>query len=195
MREFSVERKTKETDISLYFNADGRGSADINTGCGFLDHMLELFAHHSRFDLNVTCKGDVEVDYHHTTEDIAIALGEAVNNALGDRKGIVRYADIHLPMDEALVLCALDVSGRGYLSYDVSLPTEKIGDFDSELIEEFFCGFVRSAKITLHLKRIDGRNSHHIAEAVFKAFARCMRKAVSIDEEYKDEIPSSKGVL
>lgn len=195
MREFSVERKTKETDISLYFNADGRGSADINTGCGFLDHMLELFAHHSRFDLNVTCKGDVEVDYHHTTEDIAIALGEAVNNALGDRKGIVRYADIHLPMDEALVLCALDVSGRGYLSYDVSLPTEKIGDFDSELIEEFFCGFVRSAKITLHMKKIDGRNSHHIAEAVFKAFARCMRKAVSIDEEYKDEIPSSKGVL
>lgn len=195
MREFSVERKTKETDISLYFNADGRGSADINTGCGFLDHMLELFAHHSRFDLNVTCKGDVEVDYHHTTEDIAIALGEAVNAALGDRKGIVRYADIHLPMDEALVLCALDVSGRGYLSYDVSLPTEKIGDFDSELIEEFFCGFVRSAKITLHMKKIDGRNSHHIAEAVFKAFARCMRKAVSIDEEYKDEIPSSKGVL
>lgn len=195
MREFSVERKTKETDISLYLNADGKGSANIDTGCGFLDHMLELFAHHSRFDLNVTCKGDVEVDYHHTTEDIAIALGEAVNAALGDRKGIVRYADIHLPMDEALVLCALDISGRGYLSYDVSIPTEKIGDFDSELIEEFFCGFVRSAKITLHLKRIDGRNSHHIAEAVFKAFARCMRKAVSIDEEYKDEIPSSKGVL
>ena len=195
MREYSIERKTKETDISLSLNIDGRGCAQINTGCGFLDHMLELFAHHSRFDLKVTCKGDTQVDYHHTAEDIAIALGEAVNNALGDRKGIVRYADIHLVMDEALVLCALDISGRAHLSYNADIPTEKIGDFDSELIEEFFCGFVRNAKITLHIKKIDGRNSHHIAEAVFKAFARCMRNAVAIDEDYKDEIPSSKGVL
>ena len=195
MREYTVERTTKETDIKLSVNIDGRGKTDINTGCGFLDHMLELLAHHSKFDLSVYCKGDVKVDYHHTAEDIAIALGEAVNKALGDRKGINRYADIHLVMYEALVLCALDISGRSHLSYSVEIPSQKIGDFDSELIEEFFCGFVRSANITLHLKKLDGRNSHHIAEAVFKAFARCMRKAVSPDVEFIDEIPSSKGVL
>jgi len=195
MRNYTVERKTKETDILLSLNIDGRGVADINTGCGFLDHMLELFAHHSKFDLSVTCKGDTHVDYHHTAEDIAIALGEAVSKALGDRRGICRYADIHLVMDEALVLCALDISGRAHLSYNVEIPSPKIGDFDSELIEEFFCGFVRSANITLHIKKLDGRNSHHIAEAAFKAFARCMRKAASLDPDFKDEIPSSKGVL
>ena len=195
MREYSIQRKTKETDISLSLNIDGKGAADIDTGCGFLDHMLELFAHHSRFDLKVYCKGDTDVDYHHTAEDIAIALGEAVNTALGDRRGITRYSDIILPMDEALVMCALDISGRAYLSYGVDIPTEKIGDFDSELIEEFFCGFVRNAKVTLHVKQLDGRNSHHIAEAVFKAFARCMKKAVSVDSDCKDEIPSSKGVI
>ena len=195
MREYTVERKTKESDIRLSLNIDGRGRADVNTGCGFLDHMLELFSHHSKFDLSVYCKGDTHVDYHHTAEDIAIALGEAVNKALGDRKGINRYADIHLVMDEALVLCALDISGRAYLSYDAEIPAQKIGDFDSELIEEFFCGFVRTSNITLHLKKLDGRNSHHIAEALFKAFARCMRKAVAPDVDFIDEIPSSKGVL
>jgi len=195
MREYTLKRKTKETDISLSLNIDGRGIADINTGCGFLDHMLELFAHHSKLDLSVYCKGDTHVDYHHTAEDIAIALGEALDKALGDRKGINRYADIHLVMDEALVLCALDISGRAHLSYNVDIPSQKIGDFDSELIEEFFCGFVRCANITLHLKKLDGRNSHHIAEAVFKAFARCIRRAVAFDPDFRDEIPSSKGVL
>lgn len=195
MRNYSIERKTNETDISLSLNIDGKGTANVNTGCGFLDHMLELFAHHSRFDLSVTCVGDTNVDYHHTTEDIAIALGKAVDNALADRKGITRYADICLPMDEALVLCAVDISGRPHLEYNVDIPTEKIGDFDSELVEEFFNGFTSNAKMTIHLTKLNGKNSHHIAEAVFKAFARCMRKAASLDEAFIDEIPSSKGVL
>lgn len=195
MRNYSIERKTNETDISLSLNIYGKGTANVNTGCGFLDHMLELFAHHSRFDLSVTCVGDTNVDYHHTTEDIAIALGKAVDNALADRKGITRYADICLPMDEALVLCAVDISGRPHLEYNVDIPTEKIGDFDSELVEEFFNGFTSNAKMTIHLTKLNGKNSHHIAEAVFKAFARCMRKAVSLDEAFIDEIPSSKGVL
>ncbi len=195
MKNVEKQRKTCETDIMLAINLEGKGIADIDSGCGFLNHMIELFAHHSRFDVTLKCNGDVDVDYHHTVEDVAIVMGEAIKEALGDKKGIKRYADIILPMDEALVMCALDISGRAYLGYNVDIPTEKIGDFDSELIEEFFCGFVRAAGITLHLKKLDGRNSHHIAEAVFKAFARCMRTATSKDPAFSDEIPSSKGVL
>ena len=195
MRTAEIKRKTAETDIELSLNIDGTGANEIDTGCGFLDHMLVLFAKHGRFDLNVKCKGDIQVDFHHTTEDIGIALGEAFAEALSDMKGIKRYADIILPMDEALILCAADVSGRSYLSYDVTLPTAKVGDFDTELCEEFFLGFTRKAGITLHIKMLSGKNSHHIIEGIFKAFARVMNSATEIDEKFKDEIPSTKGML
>lgn len=195
MRKYEFSRKTAETDISLSLNIDGSGVSQINTGCGFLDHMLILFAKHARFDLNLNCNGDTEVDYHHTTEDIGICLGTAFRNSLGDMKGIIRYADIILPMDEALILSAVDVSGRSHLAYDVTMPTEKIGDFDTELVEEFLLGFIRNAGITLHIKQLAGSNSHHIAEGIFKALARVLKKACEIDEKYKDEIPSTKGVL
>ena len=195
MRKSEITRNTAETQINLILETDGTGKSDIRTGCGFLDHMLTLFAKHGRFDLTVKCTGDTDVDYHHTTEDIGIVLGEAFKKALGDMKGIYRYADIILPMDESLILCAVDVSGRTYLNYDVSIPTQKIGDFDSELVEEFLLGFIRKSEITLHVKQLAGINSHHIAEGIFKALARVLDKATAIDEKYKDEIPSTKSVL
>ena len=195
MRTAEIIRKTAETDIELKLSLDGKGDSSINTGCGFLDHMLTLFAKHGRFDLTVTCKGDTEVDYHHSAEDIGIALGSAFSEALSDMKGIKRYADIILPMDEALILEAIDVSGRSYLSFDAQIPTAKVGDFDTELVEEFFLAFVRKAGVTLHIKMLSGKNSHHIIEGIFKAFGRIMNEAASIDEKYKDEIPSTKGML
>lgn len=195
MRTSEIKRKTAETDIELYLSLDGSGSSKIDTGCGFLDHMLTLFASHGSFDLNVSCKGDTNVDYHHSVEDIGICLGQAFKEAVGDCKGIKRYGNMILPMDDALILCALDVSGRVYLSYGLNIPTEKIGDFDSELVEEFMLGFIRHAGVTLHVKQLDGRNSHHIVEGAFKAFARALRSAVEIDEKKADVIPSTKGVL
>ena len=195
MRESEIKRKTAETDISLSLCVDGTGKAEISTGIGFLDHMLTLFARHGRFDLCVTCKGDTCVDDHHSTEDIGIALGQALRQALGDKKGICRYGDIILPMDEALILASVDISGRGLLCLSAEFRTEKIGTFDTELVEEFFQAFAANAGITLHIRQLDGRNSHHIAEGMFKAVARAMRKAVSIDEAARDEIPSTKGVL
>ncbi len=195
MRTASLNRKTAETDINLSLNLDGTGKSNIETGCGFLDHMFTLFSKHARFDLDIKCIGDTFVDYHHSAEDIGICLGKAFAEALGDMKGIERYGDIILPMDETLILCATDISGRAHLEYDVEIPTEKIGDFDSELVEEFFLAFVRNANLTLHIKKLNGKNSHHIAEGVFKAFGRTMSKAVKINEAFKDEIPSTKGVL
>ena len=195
MREGVINRKTNETDIRLKLELDGSGKSCIDTGCGFLDHMLTLFAAHSRFDLILTCRGDVQVDDHHTVEDIGIALGEAFDKALGDKKGIMRYADTILPMDESLILTAVDLSGRSHLSYSLDIPTEKVGTFDTELCEEFFAAFVRSAKCTLHIRKISGTNSHHIIEGAFKSFARTLSCAVKIDGAFKDEIPSTKGVL
>lgn len=195
MRMSEIKRKTAETDISLKLDLDGSGKSEIDTGCGFMDHMLTLFARHGRFDLAVTCKGDVKVDYHHSVEDLGIVLGSAFAESLGDMRGIERYADIILPMDETLMLCAVDISGRDYLGFDVSIPAAKVGDFDTELVKEFFLGFVRKAAVTLHFKELAGENTHHIIEAVFKAFGRTMAKAVKINEEYEGEIPSTKGVL
>ena len=195
MRKSEIIRKTAETDIVLRLDLDGSGKSGIDTGCGFLDHMLTLFSRHGRFDLEVACKGDTYVDYHHTTEDIGIALGSAFKEALGDMKGITRYGDMILPMDETLMVCAVDVSGRDCLGFDVSIPADKVGDFDTELVKEFFLGFVRKAEVTLHFKQLAGENTHHIIEAMFKAFGRTMGKAVKIDQVYKDEIPSTKGVL
>lgn len=195
MRKSEINRTTAETKIALSLDLDGAGKSNINTGCGFLDHMLTLFASHGRFDLCVECKGDTNVDYHHSVEDIGICLGKAFAEAVGNCKGIKRYGNMMLPMDESLVLCALDVSGRAYLAYGLDVKAEKIGDFDTELIEEFFLAFVRNANITLHIKQLDGRNAHHIAEAAFKAFARALRQAVEIDEKAQNEIPSTKGVL
>ena len=195
MRIAEIKRTTAETDISLALNLDGSGKSDINTGCGFLDHCLTLFAHHSGFDLSVKCAGDTYIDDHHTVEDIAICLGDAFKKAIGDKRGIVRYGNMLLPMDEALILCAIDISGRGYLNYDLDIPSLKVGTFDTELTEEFYLGFVRRAEITLHIKQLDGKNSHHIIEGSFKAFARALKQAAAIDEKNKDEIPSSKGVL
>lgn len=195
MRTAKVIRKTAETDINLKLNLDGSGKSNINTGCGFLDHMLILFSSHGRFDLDVECKGDTYVDYHHTTEDIGIALGKAFYDALGDKRGIHRYGDTILPMDEALIMSAVDFSGRAYLGFDLSLPTEKVGDFDTELVEEFFLGFTRNAECSLHIKMLSGKNTHHIIEGAFKSVARTLREAVKIDEEFRDEIPSTKGVL
>lgn len=195
MRKSEIIRKTAETDIILQLDLDGSGRSDIDTGCGFLDHMLTLFSRHGRFDLAVSCKGDTYVDYHHTVEDIGIALGSAFKEALGDMKGITRYGDIILPMDETLMICAVDISGRDCLGFDAQIPAAKVGDFDTELVKEFFLGFVRKAEVTLHFKQLAGENTHHIIEAMFKAFGRTMGKAVKIDENYKDEIPSTKGVL
>ena len=195
MRQAELKRKTNETDIELSINLDGSGISNIDTGCGFLNHMLTLFAKHARFDLNVKCAGDTDVDYHHTVEDIAIVLGKAFSQALGDKKGIYRYGDIILPMDEALILCAIDISGRGESYYDLKIPAYKVGDFDTELTEEFLRAFARDAGITLHTKQLAGANSHHIIEGAFKALARALSKAVAIDEKYKNEVPSTKGVL
>ena len=195
MRNNEIIRKTGETDISLKLELDGTGKSDISTGCGFLDHMLELFAHHGRFDLSVKCVGDTNVDYHHTAEDIGICLGDAFKAALGEAKGIVRYGDIILPMDEALVIVAVDVSGRSVLNYGLEIPTQKVGDFDTELVEEFFVAFVRRAGVTLHIKQLDGKNSHHIIEGAFKVVARAIAKAVAVDARFANEISSTKGVL
>lgn len=195
MRKSTVNRKTAETDIRLSLSIDGKGSAEINTGCGFLDHMLTLFARHSHYDLSVECRGDVEVDYHHTVEDIGIALGQAFCEAIGDKRGIERYGDIILPMDEALVIAAVDISGRSYLGYALDIPTSKVGDFDTELCEEFMLAFTREARLTLHLRSLAGKNSHHIIEGAFKALARALAKATAISARYSDEIPSTKGVL
>lgn len=195
MRSAEIKRTTAETDIYLSLTLDGEGKSEIDTGCGFLNHMLTLFARHGNFDLTVYCKGDIDVDYHHTAEDIGICLGEAFKNALGDMKGITRYAHTILPMDESLILSAVDISGRSFLSFNAEIPTEKVGDFDTELVREFFEAFVRKAEITLHIKRIDGYNSHHIIEGIYKSVARSMKTAVAIDEKNKDKIPSTKGVL
>ena len=195
MRTSEILRKTAETDISLQLNLDGTGKSAIDSGCGFLDHMLTLLAKHARFDLDVTCKGDTYVDDHHTVEDIGIALGEAFSRALGDKKGIIRYGDTTLPMDESLILSAVDLSGRAYLGYALEIPTEKVGTFDTELVEEFWLAFVRNAALTLHIRRLAGTNSHHIIEGAFKSVARSLRAAVAIDAAFADEIPSTKGVL
>ena len=195
MRYAEVKRTTAETDISLSLQLNGSGKSTIDTGCGFLDHMLTLLASHGRFDLNVTCKGDTQVDYHHTVEDIGIALGKAFSEALGDKRGIHRYGDTVLPMDEALILTAVDFSGRSYLGFDMNIPTEKVGDFDTELVEEFWLGFVRQAECSLHIRMLAGKNSHHIIEGAFKSAARSLKEAVAIDEAFKNEIPSTKGVL
>ncbi|MBR6509158.1 MAG: imidazoleglycerol-phosphate dehydratase HisB [Clostridia bacterium] len=195
MRISEINRKTNETDISLKLNIDGTGKSNINSGCGFLDHMLTLLSKHARFDLDVTCKGDCEVDFHHTTEDIGIVLGQALKEALGDMKGINRYGSMILPMDEALIMSAVDISGRPLLSYDLEIPALKVGDFDTELCEEFFISLVRNAKITLHINQISGKNSHHIIEGAFKSVARSLKEAVAIDKDFANEIPSTKGVL
>ncbi len=195
MRCFEINRKTNETDIKLKLNLDGKGKSNIETGCGFLNHMLTLFAKHGRFDLDITCKGDTEVDDHHTVEDIGIALGEAFSSALADKKGIVRYGSMILPMDESLILSAVDLSGRSQLEYSLVFKTEKIGTFDTELVEEFWLGFVRNCKCTLHICQLSGSNSHHIAEGAFKSVARSLKDAVKVDEDFADEIPSTKGVL
>lgn len=195
MRTSQINRKTAETDIKLSLGLDGTGKSAVNTGCGFLDHMLTLFAKHGRFDLNITCKGDTEVDDHHTVEDIGIALGEAFKNALGDKKGITRYGSCILPMDEALIVSAVDLSGRGYLAYELNIPTQKVGTFDTELVWEFWIAFARNAECTLHLRQPAGSNSHHIIEGAFKSAARSLKEAVAIDPTYADEIPSTKGVL
>ncbi len=195
MRTATINRKTNETDISLTLNLDGTGESQIDSGCGFLDHMLTLFAKHGRFDLTLTCKGDIEVDDHHTVEDIGISLGLAFNEALGEKKGIVRYGYMVLPMDEALILSAIDFSGRAYLGYDMDIPTEKVGTFYTELVVEFWYGFVRNAECTLHIKEIDGVNSHHIIEGAFKSVAHSIKDAVKIDPELQGEVLSTKGVL
>lgn len=195
MRTATINRKTNETDIFLSLDLDGKGNCEINTGCGFLDHMLTLFARHARFDLTISCKGDTFVDDHHTVEDIGICLGLAFDEALGDKKGIVRYGDITLPMDEALILAATDISGRSLLCYNLEPGKEKVGTFDTELVEEFFYGFVRNANITLHINQLSGSNAHHIIEGAFKAVARALKAAVKIDEDFADEVMSTKGVL
>ena len=195
MRSCTIDRCTKETQIKLSLKLDGSGISNIDTGCGFLDHMLTLFASHGSFDLDVQCKGDVNVDYHHSAEDIGICLGKAFAEALGDCKGLYRYGSMILPMDEALILTAVDISGRDLLAYSLNIPTEKVGDFDTELVEEFLLGFVRNAKITLHVNQLAGSNSHHIIEGAFKSFARAMKAAVAIDEKKADQIPSTKGTL
>lgn len=195
MRTAQISRTTNETAITLSLNLDGSGASDIQTGVGFLDHMLTLFAKHGRFDLALCCKGDTVVDDHHSVEDIAIALGEALKTALGEKRGIVRYGSELLPMDEALVLCAVDLSGRSCLRYTASILSQKIGSFDTELVQEFFSALSRTAGITLHIKQLDGENSHHIVEAMFKALGRSLRQAVAVDSAFADEIPSTKGVL
>ena len=195
MRESEVYRKTGETEVRVRLNLDGTGKNEIRTGVGFLDHMLELFARHGRFDLEVECKGDLQTDDHHSVEDTGIALGEAFDRALGEKRGIRRYGQRLLPMDESLILCAVDLSGRCFLGYEMEIPAEKVGTFDTELGEEFFQAFVRNARCTLHLRQLAGRNSHHLLEGAFKSAARALREAVEIDPALKDEIPSTKGML
>ena len=195
MRTASIQRDTLETQIALTIDLDGRGESSVSTGCGFLDPMLTLFARHGRFDLTVSCHGDHQVDDHHTVEDVGICLGTAFREALGDRKGICRYGSTTLPMDETLILSAVDISGRSMLRYTASIPTEKVGTFDTELAEEFWTAFARCAGITLHIRQLDGTNSHHIIEGMFKSVARSLRAAVAIDQDFRDEIPSTKGVL
>lgn len=194
-RTAEIKRKTTETDIELSLCLDGSGVAEIQTGSGFLNHMLTSFARHGRFDLTVRCTGDTWVDYHHTVEDVGICLGEAIAAALGDMRGVTRFGSAVIPMDEALVLAAVDLSGRACLGYALEIPAQKVGDFDTELAEEFFLGLVRTARMTLHLRSLAGKNSHHIIEGAFKAFARALRQAVSIDPAAAGEIPSTKGVL
>ncbi len=195
MREAEICRKTAETDVRITLKLDGTGKCGIDTGVGFMDHMLELFASHGRFDLQVVCRGDTRVDDHHSTEDIGIALGQAFAEALGNKAGIRRYGQRILPMDESLILCAVDFSGRDYLGWEVQIPTEKVGTFDTELVQEFFLGFVRNARCSLHIRQLAGLNSHHIIEGIFKAAGRCLREAVGIDPALQDEIPSTKGIL
>ena len=195
MRASEIKRDTAETKITLSLCIDGEGKAEINSGCGFLDHMLTLFARHGCFDLSLICIGDVEVDYHHTAEDIAICLGTAFREAMGDKRGIMRYADTTLPMDEALILSAVDISGRGGLYYAVDIPAERVGDFDSELCEEFWCAFCRESGVTLHIRQLCGKNSHHIIEGIYKSVARSLRAALEIDGRNIDKIPSTKGTL
>ncbi|MBR2696841.1 MAG: imidazoleglycerol-phosphate dehydratase HisB [Parasporobacterium sp.] len=195
MRKAAIKRDTKETKIRAELNLDGTGKSRIDTGCGFLDHMLTLFASHGKMDLEITCKGDIEVDYHHTVEDVGIVIGKLIKEALGDKKGIVRYGSMILPMDEALILSAIDFSGRAFLKYTANIRAKKVGDFDTELSEEFWMAFVRNAGCTLHIKQLDGRNSHHIIEGIFKSVARSIRQAVSIDPELSDIVPSTKGTL
>ena len=195
MRKAQIARTTKETDIQLSLLLDGTGKSEIATGCGFLDHMLTLFAAHGRFDLTVSCKGDTYVDDHHTVEDIGICLGKAFSDALGEKRGITRYGSFLLPMDEALIMTAVDISGRSYLGYQLQIPTEKIGTFDTELVEEFFLAFVRNCPMSLHIRQLAGTNSHHIVEGTFKSVARSLKAAVAIDAAAADAIPSTKGVL
>jgi len=195
MRTGNCKRMTAETEITLTLDLDGQGKSDIETGVGFLDHMLTLFARHARIDLNVRCAGDTNVDDHHSVEDVGIALGEALKSALSEKRGINRYGSELLPMDEALVLCAVDLSGRGTMRYTASIPSQKIGTFDTELAQEFFLALSRTAGITLHIRQLDGENSHHIVEAMFKALGRALKQAVAVDPAYADEIPSTKGML
>lgn len=195
MRNSEIKRQTAETEIYLKLNLDGTGTSYIDTGCGFLDHMLTLFSAHSLFDITVKCEGDVKVDYHHSVEDIGICLGQAFSSAIGDCKGICRYGNMILPMDEALIMTAVDISGRSTLVYRLDIPSEKVGNFDTELVEEFMTAFVRAAGITLHIKQLEGKNSHHIIEGAFKSLARSLRIAVQIDEKTADKIPSTKGTL
>lgn len=195
MRNVKIKRETEETKISLYLELDGKGNSKCDTGCGFMNHMLTLFARHGMFNLDVQCNGDTEVDYHHSVEDIGICLGRAFKEVLEDKIGIKRYGSIMLPMDEALIMAAVDVSGRGGAYLNLDIPTEKVGDFDTELCSEFYVAFAREAGVTLHIRQIEGENSHHIIEGVFKAVARVMREAFSIDERGKDMMPSTKGML
>ena len=195
MRTSEISRKTAETDIRLSLNLDGDGTSEINTGCGFLDHMLTLFARHGRFNLTVVCKGDTWVDDHHTVEDVGIVLGQAFAESLGNKRGICRYGDTILPMDESLILSAVDLSGRAFLGYALNIPTEKVGTFDTELCEEFWLAFVRASACTLHIRQLAGKNSHHIIEGSFKSVARSLRDAVAIDPLFANDIPSTKGVL
>lgn len=195
MRKSEINRKTAETDISLKLDVDGMGENKIDTGCGFLDHMLTLFSRHGGFDLELKCIGDTNVDYHHTVEDIGIVLGKALHEALGEMRGIKRYGSFILPMDESLILSAVDISGRSYLGFKLNIPTQRVGDFDTELVREFFEAFVRNANITLHISQLEGYNSHHIIEGAFKSVARSLKEAVAIEERFKNQIPSTKGVL
>ncbi len=195
MRTAEIIRKTKETDIKLSLNIDGIGESTIKSGCGFLDHMLTLFAKHGRFDLTVDCIGDVEVDFHHTTEDIGICLGQAFKKALGDKRGINRYGNTTLPMDEALILSAVDISGRSFLAYNVNVKARRVGTFDVELVEEFWQAFTLNAGCNLHINQLAGRNVHHVLEGIYKSVARSLKKAVEVDQRFIDEVPSTKGVL
>ncbi len=195
MRTADISRKTAETDIRLRLDLDGAGKSDVRTGCGFLDHMLTLFARHGRFDLTIICQGDTWVDDHHTVEDVGICLGDAFAQALGDKRGVNRYGSAVLPMDEALILTAVDLSGRGLLCYGLDIPTEKVGTFDTELTEEFLLAFTRRANVTVHVKQLAGKNSHHIIEGAFKSLARSLGQAVAVDPRFAGEIPSTKGTL